>query len=163
MVFLNTYSKTLWIDRIKLCCAKFYFFHACCIHKNGPKLIEIRMMQFRRKLWWDHSQSSYILRRPENFAKSSPYFWLALHRTKVRERFRKILWPSQSIWTLQKVGKLHFRFLFNELKLILAIAFRNSISGVTQLNYQITYSLVWVRDTLDIWPQTSAETAQVIT
>ena len=40
------------------------------------------------------------LRRPQNFAKSTPYFWLALHRTKVRWRFRKILWPSQNIWTL---------------------------------------------------------------
>ena len=37
---------------------------------------------------------------PQNFAKSSPYFWLTLHRTKVRLRFRKILWPSQNIWTL---------------------------------------------------------------
>ena len=55
------------------------------------------------------------------------------------------------------------KFDFNELKLIVAVAFRNFISGVTQLNSQITYSLVWVRDTLDIWPQTSAETAQVIT
>ena len=27
----------------------------------------------------------------------SPYFSLALHRTKVRWRFRKILWPSQNI------------------------------------------------------------------
>ena len=32
--------------------------------------------------------------------KSPPYFWLALHRAKVRWRFRKILWPSQNIWTL---------------------------------------------------------------
>ena len=32
--------------------------------------------------------------------KSPPYFWLALHWTKVRWRFRKILWPSQNIWTL---------------------------------------------------------------
>ena len=29
-----------------------------------------------------------------------PYFWLALHRTKVRWRFRKFLWPSQNIWIL---------------------------------------------------------------
>ena len=28
---------------------------------------------------------------------SSPYFWLALHRTKVRWWFHKILWPSQNI------------------------------------------------------------------
>ena len=40
------------------------------------------------------------MRRPQNFAKSSHYFWLALHRTKVRWRFRKILPPSQNIWTL---------------------------------------------------------------
>ena len=35
-----------------------------------------------------------------HFAKSSPYLWLELHRTKVRWRFRKFLWPSQNIWTL---------------------------------------------------------------
>ena len=29
------------------------------------------------------------------------YFWLVLHRTKVRWRFHKNLWPSQNIWTLQ--------------------------------------------------------------
>ena len=40
------------------------------------------------------------LRRPQNFEKSPPNFWLALHRTKVRWRFSKILWPSQNIWTL---------------------------------------------------------------
>ena len=27
--------------------------------------------------------------------------WHYIHRTKVRWRFRKILWPSQNIWTLQ--------------------------------------------------------------
>ena len=43
---------------------------------------------------------SYILRRPLSFATSLLYFWLALHRTKVRWRFRKILRPSQNIWTL---------------------------------------------------------------
>ena len=32
-------------------------------------------------------------------------FWLALRRTKERRRFRKILWPSQNIWTL-KTGLL---------------------------------------------------------
>ena len=36
------------------------------------------------------------------FVNSSPYFWLALHRTKVKWRFRKSLWPSQDIWTLTK-------------------------------------------------------------
>ena len=31
---------------------------------------------------------------------SPPYFWLSIHRTKLRWRFLKILWPSQKIWTL---------------------------------------------------------------
>ena len=56
-------------------------------------------------VWW----SSYILRRPQNFAKSSPYFWLALHKTKVRWRFRKILLSSQNIWTL----KIEIEYVLN--------------------------------------------------
>ena len=32
--------------------------------------------------------------------KYPPYFWLALHRTKLRGRFCKIMWPSQNGWTL---------------------------------------------------------------
>ena len=34
------------------------------------------------------------------FVKSSPYFWLALNRAKVRWRFWKKFWRSQNIWTL---------------------------------------------------------------
>ena len=45
--------------------------------------------------------SSYILRRPKNFAKSPPQICLSLHRTNLRWRFRKFLWPSQNIWTLK--------------------------------------------------------------
>ena len=48
-----------------------------------------------------NSSSSYILRRPQNFVKSSPFFWLQYIQSKVRGRFRKILWPSQNIWTLK--------------------------------------------------------------
>ena len=44
--------------------------------------------------------ASYILRGPQKFAKSSFEFWLAMHGTKVRWRFPKILWPSQNIWIL---------------------------------------------------------------
>ena len=46
------------------------------------------------------------MRRPHNFAKSPPHFWLALHRTKVWWRFRKILWPSQNIRTLKLMMKI---------------------------------------------------------
>ena len=42
------------------------------------------------------------MRRPQNFEKSSPYFWLCVLWSKVRWRFCKILWPSQNIWTLSK-------------------------------------------------------------
>ena len=42
----------------------------------------------------------HIFWEATKFCKSPPYFWLALHRIKVRWRFRKILWPSQNIWTL---------------------------------------------------------------
>ena len=38
----------------------------------------------------------------KNFVKSSPNFWLQYIRSKVRGRFRKILWPSQNIWTLTR-------------------------------------------------------------
>ena len=38
--------------------------------------------------------------KTKNFAKFSPYFWLQYTQSKVRGRFRKILWPSQNIWTL---------------------------------------------------------------
>ena len=34
------------------------------------------------------------------FCKIFTYFWLVLHRTKVKWRFRKISWPRQNIWTL---------------------------------------------------------------
>ena len=49
------------------------------------------------------------MRRPQNFAKSSPYFWLSLHSLKGRWRFRKILLPSQNIWTLISCSSLFFR------------------------------------------------------
>ena len=40
------------------------------------------------------------MRRPKKFEKSPPYFWLALQRTNISWRFRKILWPSENRWTL---------------------------------------------------------------
>ena len=42
-----------------------------------------------------------ILRRPQKFAKSSPYFWLQYIKSKTRGRFCKILCPSQNKWTLE--------------------------------------------------------------
>ena len=57
---------------------------------------------------WKHMRRAYILKfiYSEKATKFCKIFtlrniWLALHRTKVRWRFCKILWPSQNIWTLQ--------------------------------------------------------------
>ena len=68
---------------------------------------------------------NYILRRPQNFAKSSPYFWLVLHLTKVRWRFCKILWPSQNIWTLLSSVKTSGR------------VFKNFVAFSENLNFKV--------------------------
>ena len=47
--------------------------------------------------------------QPLKFAKSSPNFWLQYIQSKGRWRFRKILWPSQNIWTLTII-KFSFQF-----------------------------------------------------
>ena len=63
-------------------------------------------------------QSSYVLIRPQNFAKSPPYFCLYVLQTKVRWRYRKILWPSQNIQTLQSnnlPNSLNTKHLFQKL------------------------------------------------
>ena len=44
--------------------------------------------------------------------KSSPYFWLQYIQSKVRWRFRKILWPSQIIWTLNLCFSVIFNFRY---------------------------------------------------
>ena len=44
----------------------------------------------QESLWICNCYSSYILRRPQNFAKSSPYFWLQYVLSKARWRFHKI-------------------------------------------------------------------------
>ena len=62
----------------------------------------------------------------------APKFWLALHRTKVRWRFRKISWPSQNIWTLHRIflwRKLNWTTYYDFYHLILKyiIIFNNNI------------------------------------
>ena len=42
----------------------------------------------------------YIFWEGHKILRNLLQFWLALNRTKVRWRFRKILWPSQIMWTL---------------------------------------------------------------
>ena len=50
-----------------------------------------------------------VLRRPQNFAKSSPYFCPQYIQTKVRWRFCKILWPFRNIRTLSPAVRYRVR------------------------------------------------------
>ena len=70
--------------------------------------IELRKKSRKRRSYWEF-QSSYILRRLHIFSKPSPCVWLQYIQSKVRGRFRKILWPSQNIRTLL-VGKSQNQF-----------------------------------------------------
>ena len=47
-----------------------------------------------------HLKFIYSEKRPQNFAKSSPWFCPMLCQSKERWRICQILWPSQNIWTL---------------------------------------------------------------
>ena len=53
-----------------------------------------------------HKMTSWILikfiysEKATKLCEISTLLWLAMHRAKIRWRFRKIFWPSQNIWTL---------------------------------------------------------------
>ena len=64
--------------------------------------------------------------------------WHYIHRTKVRWRFRKIVWPSQNIWTLTKDWQqnlsLRFQFQFPILTGIFFISIKRIIRGIKKLS-----------------------------
>ena len=127
-VYKNCLHKSFKQVLTKLLCLKFYslIFNGCfdwtisnCAHfflqyKNGQhctnciaKLprIEIPLGQSIMSLVTIHTKyctlfdlSSYILRRPQKFAKSPHIIWLAVHRTNNCWRIRKNLWPSQNMY-----------------------------------------------------------------
>ena len=72
----------------------------------GKLKLWINKLSFRVHLnpmtffWRSKLLSSYILRRPQNFVKSPPIICLMFWQSNNWWRFRKILWPSQNIWTL---------------------------------------------------------------
>ena len=72
----------------------------------------------------------FIYSEKANFAKSSPYFWLQYIQSKVSWRFRKIVWPSQNIWTLLCKCSICLEYL----------AKKNG-SGLLQLRFQIHLGL----------------------
>ena len=66
-----------------------------------PRKIQFTGILLFTLFMWEHKNktveaSSYILRRPQNFAKSSPYSCPMQCQSEVRGRFRKILQPSQN-------------------------------------------------------------------
>ena len=95
------------------------------------------------------SWSSYLLRRPRNLQ-------LALHKTKVRWRFRKLFWPSQNIKTLkflqnilhikkqktfhQKLVCLNIEILTYSVKIIER---KQEDSKLTKLSWRWDFSLIF--------------------
>ena len=65
------------------------------------------------------------------------YFWLQYIRSKVRGRFRKILWPSQNIWTFNVLYRLSF--LLRQFSKLIPIlpkwSQRNAIMGLFLIKY----------------------------
>ena len=74
------------------------------------------------------------------FVKSPPFFWLVIHRTKVRWRFRKILWPSENIWTLMFSLLLTFNNRTNCLKALAGVwkfTMKNEITQFLQKSVRL--------------------------
>ena len=80
-----------------------------------------------------------ILRRPQNFVKYSSYLWLALHRTKVSWRFRKILWLSQNNYLNFEI--YHTLLLLIPESLFVSPENINNISMLTIFNHNIKFLL----------------------
>ena len=79
----------------------FHYFFARFISLSHKEKSFIRHNELKIKIDSDYI-NSYILRRSQNFAKSSPYFCPMKCQSKVRWRLRKILWFSQNISTLDQ-------------------------------------------------------------
>ena len=117
-----TAIPTLSIGRAFSCCSKllfliwiwtiiFLFYFNCSIPSKYLEfyiissleyyLIEFRFARLRYvkvHIFWDGHNILWNLHLTFDL-----YFWQALHRTKVRWRFHKILWPSQNKWTVFKI------------------------------------------------------------
>ena len=62
-------------------------------------------------VFWEGHKMLRILHLTFDWHYIRRKYWLALHKTKVRWRFRKILWPSQNMWTLIRKYMIGFRLL----------------------------------------------------
>ena len=109
--------------------------------------------------------SSYILRRPQNFEKPPPYFWLALHRTKVRwsnfvafseyMNFTYLMVVEERVFW-QQLQKIHWvfsvlqchSFPWFSYATILDVGFVERDLGFLGDHSYITWAFVWGRGAL---------------
>ena len=100
-------------DSSKFCTLLTLPFYGMSFIKNLPSIEEVHVLQLESAALPSGHKPLYhpchftfttiqILfdLKVQNLEKSPANFWLELHRTKVRRRFRKNFWPSQNIWTL---------------------------------------------------------------
>ena len=100
-------------------------------------------------------QSLFILRRPQNIAKSPTYFCPQYIQTKVMWRFCKILWSSQNIWTLldmylKSLSWPSFTFSadqFVALQILTSDAC-NFVSNLTSYNFLVIWTSMVVSHTV---------------
>ena len=103
------YLKFIYSEKAKKICKIFpLLLSVCTVDKSKGKISQnfvtfseytnFNTLFITKQVVYLHDKN--ILRRPQNFAKSPPYFCLQYIQTKVRWRFLKILWSSQNIWTL---------------------------------------------------------------
>ena len=84
------FRSMLWIDIFFTPLYKQFLSHSVLMY-NGSHFYFVDL-QFKVHI--------HILRRPQNFVKSPPIIYPMYCQSNNWWRFRKILWPSQNIWTL---------------------------------------------------------------
>ena len=124
----------------------------CCILRiDSARYFKFLKFEFSKSVL----QSSCILRRPQNFAKSSPYFWLALNRTKVKWRFCKVLWSSQNIWTSNSINKSNLTV--TDLLRFVQFCKEHHLTRVRQRMCSVWFEYwYWVQPIQKLWSPTSA-------
>ena len=89
------------------------------------------------------------------FCEIFPLLLTTVHQSKVRGRFRKILWPSQNIWTLCMYRGPSFHLASSKLKI--RISSRNSVSLVTPPRTAASQSLICTAQWPSQWGQIFSE------
>ena len=84
-----------------ICCIKSYisFYYSFQSLRARPTLIIVCLVISKWLVGYSLLIKFIYSEKATNIAKPSPYFWLQ-YRQSIGGRCRKILWPSQNIWTL---------------------------------------------------------------